>query len=116
VLAIFVGATLIAWGTYRIYLSFADPVIRPRAVTLVEGIALTALGVLALAWPSVSIVVLAALVGVIFVVYGVFSFVAGLRLLDLHHELKRVEARREKDSGTTRDTARGTTDDTSRAA
>ena len=96
VLAVIVGASLLGWGIYRIYLAFADPVIKPRAITLVEGLALTALGVLALAWPHVSIVVLAVLVGVFFVVFGVFSFVAGLRLLDLHHELKHAEAKREK--------------------
>jgi len=90
VLAIFVGASLIAWGVYRIYLSFTDPVIRPRAVTLIEGAVLVALGVLALAWPNVSIAVLAILVGIFFVIFGTFSFVGGLHLLDLHHALKKA--------------------------
>jgi len=97
-LAIIVGVSLLSWGIYHIYLSLSDPVIRPRAVTLIEGIALTALGVLALAWPNVSIVVLAVLVGVFFIVYGVFSFVAGVRLLDLHQELKRAGSKREEDA------------------
>lgn len=92
VLAIFVGASLIAWGIYRIYLSFTDPVIRPRAVSLIEGISLMALGTLALAWPNVSIVVLAVLVGVFFIVFGAFSFVGGLYLLDLHHAVKKAGA------------------------
>ena len=105
VLAILVGASLIAWGIYRIYLSFTDPVIRPRAVTLIEGIALAALGVLALAWPNVSILALATLVGIFFIVFGAFSFVGGLHLLDLHHSLKRLEAKRERDSDSTKDIA-----------
>ncbi len=54
-------------------------------MTLIEGISLMALGTVALAWPNVSIVVLAVLVGVFFIVFGVFSFVGGLYLLDLHH-------------------------------
>jgi len=90
VLAVFVGASLIGWGIYRISLSFTDPMIKPRAVTLVEGIALTALGVLALAWPHISILVLAVLVGVFFIVFGLFSFVGSLRMLDLHHALKKA--------------------------
>ena len=105
VLAILVGASLIAWGIYRIYLSFTDPVIRPRAVTLIEGIALAALGVLALAWPNVSILALATLVGIFFIFFGAFSFVGGLHLLDLHHSLKRLEAKRERDSDSTKDIA-----------
>jgi len=91
VLAVFVGASLIGWGIYRIYLSFTDPLLKPRAVTLVEGIAVTALGVLALAWPNISILVLAVLVGVFFVVFGIFSFVGSLQMLDLHHALKKGE-------------------------
>ncbi len=90
VLAVFVGASLIGWGTYRIYLSFTDPLLKPRAVTLFEGIALTALGVVALVWPNVSIFVLAALVGVFFIVFGLFSFVGSLQLLDLHQALKKA--------------------------
>ena len=97
VLAVLVGASLIAWGIYRIYLSFADPFIRPRAVTLIEGIVLSALGVLALAWPNVSIVVLAILVGVFFIAFGIFAFVSGLHMLDLHHALKKVGAEADKD-------------------
>jgi uncharacterized membrane protein HdeD (DUF308 family) len=92
VLAVLIGASLIGWGIYRIYLSFADPFVTPRAVTLVEGMVLTALGVLALAWPHVSILVLAGLVGVFFIVLGIFSFVSGLSMLDLHHALKKAEA------------------------
>jgi uncharacterized membrane protein HdeD (DUF308 family) len=92
VLAVLVGASLISWGLYRIYLSFADPFIRPRAVALIEGIVLTALGVLALAWPNVSVAVLAVLVGVFFIVFGIFAFVSGLHMLDLHHALKKAEA------------------------
>ena len=91
VLAVFVGASLIGWGIYRIYLSFTDPLLKPRTVTLVEGIALAALGVLALAWPNVSILVLAVLVGVFFIVFGVFSFVGSLQMLDLHHALEKAE-------------------------
>jgi len=91
VLAIFVGASLLGWGLYRIYLSFIDPLLRPRAVTLVEGIALAALGVLALAWPGVSVLVLSVLVGVFFIAFGIFSFVGGLQLLDLHHALTKAE-------------------------
>jgi len=108
VLAVLVGASLISWGIYRIYLSFADPVLRPRAVTLSEGIVLTALAVLALAWPNVSIAVLAILVGVFFIVLGIFSFVGGLHMLDLHHALKKAGAEAEKalkdeDDATTKD-------------
>ena len=90
VLAVILGASLISWGLYRIYLSFADPVLRPRAITLVEGILLLALGVLALAWPGASILVLAVLVGVFFIVVGVFSVVSGLYLLDVHHAVKKA--------------------------
>jgi uncharacterized membrane protein HdeD (DUF308 family) len=97
VLAVLVGASLISWGIYRIYLSLADPFIRPRAVTLIEGMVLTALGVLALAWPHVSVLVLAVLVGVFFIVFGIFSFVGGLNMLDLHHALKRAGAEAAKD-------------------
>lgn len=92
VLAVLIGASLISWGIYRIFLSFADPLITPRAVTLIEGIVLTALGVLTLAWPHASILVLAVLVGVFFIVFGIFSFVSGLQMLDLHHALKKAEA------------------------
>jgi len=105
VLAIFVGVSLLCWGIYHIYLSLTDPVVKPRAVTLVEGIVLTALGVLALAWPNISILVLAVLVGVFFIVFGVFSFVAGLRLLDLHHQLKRPGSKHEKEAHSTKDSA-----------
>ena len=111
VLAVLVGASLISWGVYRIYLSFADPFIRPRAVTLIEGIVLTALGVLALAWPNVSILVLAVLVGVFFIVLGIFSFVSGLHMLDLHHALKKAgteveKAVKDEDDMTTKDSHR----------
>ena len=109
VLAVFVGVSLILWGIYRIYLSFADPFITPRAVTLVEGMVLTGLGVLALVWPSVSILVLAVLVGVFFIVFGIFSFVCGLHMLDLHHALRKVEADQDledEDDTTTRDSRR----------
>jgi len=109
VLAVLVGATLVFWGVYTIYLSFADPLLRPRAITLIEGIVLTALGVLALAWPHVSILVLAVLVGVFFIVFGIFSFVSGLHMLDLHHALKKAEADQDsmdKDDTTTRDSHR----------
>ena len=109
VLAVFVGASLISWGIYRIYLAFADPFITPRAVTLIEGIALTALGVLALVWPTASILVLAVLVGVFFIVFGIFSFVSGLHMLDLHHVLKKAEADQDlmdKADTTTRDSHR----------
>lgn len=100
VLAIFVGVSLLSWGIYEIYLSLADPVIRPRAVVLVEGIALAALGVFALARPNVSIVVLAILVGVFFVVYGLFSFVGGLRLLDMHHTVRKAQSETATETGT----------------
>ena len=107
VLAVLVGASLISWGVYRIYQSLADPALRPRAVTLIEGIVLSALGVLALAWPNVSIAVLAILVGVFFIVLGVFSFVGGLHMLDLHHALKKAGAEADKalkeDDATTKD-------------
>jgi uncharacterized membrane protein HdeD (DUF308 family) len=111
VLAVLIGASLISWGVYRIYLSFADPVLRPRAVTLIEGILLVALGVLALAWPNVSMVVLAVLVGVFFIVFGIFSFVGGLNMLDLHHTLKKAGAEADKalkdaNDATTRDSHR----------
>ena len=109
VLALFVGVSLISWGIYRIYLSFADPFVTPRAVTLIEGIVLTALGVLALAWPSVSILALAVLVGVFFIVFGIFSFVCGLHMLDLHHALRKIEADQdvmEDDDTATRDNRR----------
>jgi uncharacterized membrane protein (DUF106 family) len=96
VLAVLIGVSLITWGVYRIYLSFVDPYIRPRAVTLIEGILLVALGVLALAWPNVSLLVLAVLVGVFFIVLGIFSFVGGLHMLDLHHTLKKAEAEAEE--------------------
>lgn len=96
VLAVLIGAGLLSWGVYRIYLSFVDPFIRPRAVTLIEGVLLVALGVLALAWPNVSILVLAVLVGVFFIVFGIFSFVGGLHMLDLHHTLKKAEAEADK--------------------
>ena len=102
-LAVIVGVSLLCWGVYHLYLSFADPVIRPRAVTLVGGLACSALGVLALAWPGISIVVLAVLVGVFLIVYGVFAFVAGLRLLDLHHVLKRADAGRSRDAESAED-------------
>jgi len=91
VLTLFVGWALISWGIYDIYQSFTNPMVRPRWVTLVLGIALTAIGVLALVRPDATIVVLAALVGVLFIVYGVFSFVSGLRLLDMRREMKRAE-------------------------
>ena len=91
VLAMFVGWGLMVWGIYDIYLALTDAVVKPRAVLLVRGIILTAIGVLALARPNVTIVVLAVMVGVFFIVYGVFSFVAGLRLLDLHRVLKHSE-------------------------
>ena len=42
------------------------------------------LGVLASAQPGITIVILAALVGIAFIAYGVASFVGGLRLADLH--------------------------------
>ena len=108
VLAVLVGASLISWGIYRIYLSFADRFIRPRAVTLIEGVLLSASGVLALAWPNVSILVLAVLVGVFFIVIGIFSFVSGLHMLDLHHALKKAGAEADKalkdeDDTTTKD-------------
>ena len=109
VLAVLVGASLISWGIYRIYLSFADPFITARAVTLIEGLVLTALGVLALAWPNASILVLAVLVGVFFIVFGIFSFVSGLHMLDLHHALKKAEADedlRDNDDRTARDIQR----------
>jgi uncharacterized membrane protein HdeD (DUF308 family) len=106
VLAVLVGASLIGWGIYRIYLSFADPLLRPRAVTLVEGIGLTALGVLALAWPNASVLVLAVLLGIFFIVFGVFSFVGSLHMLDLHHELKKAEGVRDE-SGKSGDGSRG---------
>lgn len=109
VLAVFVGVGLISWGMYRIYLSFADPFITPRAVTLIEGIVLTALGVLALVWPSVSILVLSVLVGVFFIVFGIFSFVCGLHMLDLHHALRNAEAEqdlKDEDVATARDSRR----------
>ena len=96
VLAILVGASLIAWGIYRIYLSFTDPMVRPRAVTLIEGIALMVIGILALGWPNVSIVVLAVLVGVFFIVFGIFAFVGGLHLLDLHHAFKKAGTETDK--------------------
>jgi uncharacterized membrane protein HdeD (DUF308 family) len=96
VLAIMIGASLISWGVYRIYLSFSDPYVRPRAVALIEGILLMSLGVLALAWPNVSILVLAVLVGVFFIGFGIFSFVSGLQMLDLHHTLKKAESEVDK--------------------
>ena len=91
VLAVLVGASLIGWGVYDIYLSFSDKLVKPRAVTLISGIALVALGVLALVWPSVTIVVLAAIVGILIIAYGLFSFGAGLWMLDLRREAKRAE-------------------------
>ncbi len=109
VLAVLIGASLISWGVYRVYLSFVDPYpyIRPRAVTLIEGILLVALGVLALGLPNVSILVLAVLVGVFFIVFGIFSFVSGLHMLDLHHALKKAGAEADQDltdkSDTTKD-------------
>ena len=109
VLAVLIGVSLITWGVYRIYLSFVDPYIRPRAVTLIEGILLVALGVLALAWPNVSILVLAVLVGVFFIGFGIFSFVSGLHMLDLHHALKKAgadKALKDENDATTRDSHR----------
>jgi len=91
VLALFVGWGLLVWGVYNIYLSLSDPVVRPRAITLAGGIIMIALGVLALAEPGITLVVLAAIVGIAFIAYGVAAFVAGLRLADLHRELRRSE-------------------------
>jgi len=96
VLAVIVGASLISWGLYRIYLSFSDPILRPRAVALIEGILLLGLGILALAWPEASVLVLAVLVGVFLIVFGVFSVVNGLHLLDVHHAVKRARAEAHK--------------------
>ncbi|HTX68990.1 MAG TPA: DUF308 domain-containing protein [Thermoleophilia bacterium] len=93
VLAIFVGVSLMGWGVYDMYLSFTDAFVKPRAVTLVAGIVLAALGVLALAWPNVTIIVLAVLVGVLIIAYGIFSFAAGLWMLDLRRQLKRAEVK-----------------------
>ena len=98
VLALFVGISLLAWGIYDIYRSFTADVVRPRAAGLMAGIALVALGVLVLARPSISAVVLGIIVAILLIVQGLFSFVAGLRLLDLHRALghKPVEARAQR--------------------
>jgi uncharacterized membrane protein HdeD (DUF308 family) len=83
VLAVLVGSLIS--GASGIYLSFVDPYIRPRAVTLIEGILLVALGVCATGLAERLHLVLAVLVGVFFIVFGIFSFVSGLQMLDLHH-------------------------------
>ncbi|HTX71165.1 MAG TPA: HdeD family acid-resistance protein [Thermoleophilia bacterium] len=106
VLTVLVGASLVGWGVYRIYLSFTDPLVKPRAVALVEGILLIALGVMALAWPHISVLVLAIIVGLFFLVFGICSFVGSLHLLDLHHALKKAEhaagtTRKDEDDATT---------------
>jgi uncharacterized membrane protein HdeD (DUF308 family) len=95
VLAFLVGVGLLFWGVYDIYLSLTDPVVRPRSFALASGIALVALGIIALVWPIGSGVVLGVLVGIFLVVQGVFSFVAGLRMLDAHRAMKRFEKRLE---------------------
>ena len=94
-LAFFVGVGLLVWGIYDVYLSLTDPVVRPRSLALISGIALVALGVFVLAHPITSGVVLGVLVAVFLVVQGVFSFVVGLRMLDAHRAMKRFEKRLE---------------------
>jgi len=91
VLALIVGIGLLAWGTYDIYRSLMDDVVRPRAAGLVAGLVLVVSGVLVLAEPSISAVVLGIVVAVLFIVQGLFSFVAGLRLLDLHRALSSLD-------------------------
>jgi len=88
VLAAFVGIGLLTWGVRDIYLSVADRDLRPRSAGLVTGIVLVALGILVFVRRVDSVAVLAVLVGIFLVVQGVFSFVGGLRLLDLHRALK----------------------------
>jgi len=97
VVAFFVGISLLAWGAYDIYRSVTDPLIRPRSISLVLGLLLAALGVLVLIHPTVSALVLGILVGVFLIVQGVFSVVLGLRLLDAHRALRRVERRFDRD-------------------
>ncbi|HTX68988.1 MAG TPA: HdeD family acid-resistance protein [Thermoleophilia bacterium] len=90
-LVLFVGIGLLARGAYDVYLSLEDAALRPRSVDHVLGIALVALGAVALARPTASGVVLGILVGLFFVFQGVFSLVAGLRLSGLHSALTRIE-------------------------
>jgi uncharacterized membrane protein HdeD (DUF308 family) len=95
-LAIIVGISLIAWGVYDIYVSVTDPLVRPRWFALVSGVALCALGIFALAVPTVSAVVLGFFVGILLIVQGVVAFAAGLRLLDARRAMKRIEHNVEK--------------------
>lgn len=87
VLTLFVGLSLLVWGAYDIYRSFTDAVVRPRSVALIGGIVLVALGVLILARPVTSAVALSIVVAVLLIIQGLFSFLAGLRLLDVHRAL-----------------------------
>lgn len=93
VVAIFVGISLLAWGVYDVCRSVTDSVVKPRLAALVLGLALAALGVLVLVHPTFSAVVLGMLVGTFLIIQGVLSFGVGLRLLDLHRTMRRLEKR-----------------------
>ena len=91
VVAVFAGIGLLVWGVYDAYRALTDPFVRPRFAALILGLALATLGVTVLVHPGFSALVLGTLVGICLVVQGVFSFVVGLRMLDAHRALGRLE-------------------------
>ena len=91
VLTLIVGLSLLAWGFYDIVVSATDPLVRPRSLGLLSGIALATLGVVAMARPTISAAVLGVLVAVLLVVQGVLGFVTGLQLLDAHRAVRHLE-------------------------
>ena len=93
VLPLSVGIGLIVWGGYDVFRSLSDAVVGRRSRTVLSGIVLTALGVLALVRPAVSAWVLGILAGLVLVGLGVYAAEAGFRLLDLHRALSHPDER-----------------------
>jgi uncharacterized membrane protein HdeD (DUF308 family) len=83
VLTYFAGAVFLFAGVFRIFTGIVVPA--ARALSLVSGVILLALGVIILVWPQITLFVLALLIALGFVLWGVIALIGAFSDVHARH-------------------------------
>ncbi len=82
VLAVIIGWSLVVWGVFDVVNSLMSTHTRHWWLYLIRGIVSVFLGLLALAWPGVTLVVVVTIFGLQMMIWGVIEIVASFMMRD----------------------------------
>ena len=91
-LALILGIFWIVNGAVEIFAALTDDVMQARGWTVLMGLISIAAGIVVLAWPDISLMALAVVLGIWLLVLGLMEIVFAFRLRTFGHELDQMVA------------------------